>query len=736
MRYLLLLAALAIIVFVLRDFSGSRASDARGLSQALPVLPEEVAAQSRSWRWTQTTGDSTHIEVSADDFARGSDGRQTDLRGVVLRIFHEDSAKHDRVESAAMRMLDDGTLYSESETVIALGVADSGALDPEVVVTTSGVTFDPSTNSARTNRMVRYRFDQGEGSSLGAVYDAGSETLQLLAKVELDHFGASPGGLRTTILADSARYTEQGARIELAGGARVEQGPLWLECETAVVWLSDGRATRIESADSTGGEDSAGRTTRFAAPSMESEFGSAGELLRIRGAGGTRFESSDDSSDVEVSGDSVDLAYESGPLTGESLLHLIEARGNASARMNATAEGLKNTIESEALRMRMRTGSSEIDQVETLQRGRLKQVSAGEGGVRRELNAGMIRVRYREGNQVDTLAASGNASMVQESAEEGATVLRTWSDLLEASFDPETASIAQLRQAGAFRFEEGERKGSAVEARFDPGGGAFQLEGEAWVSGDGTSVSANSIALDRASGRLVAKQAVSVSVAQSNSGGDEALPAGLFGAQEPVYATADSMVSDPQNGTVEYRGSARIWQHQNRIDADAISIEDSPMMLRASGNVSTAWTERGADPEDGNEAVSVRSARMRYEEAAGEAIFLGSVDFRRVRMRMLADELRTSLGPAEEGASQTAVATGTVRIAELQSGGGVRGFGDWAEFRPAESMVVLSGGPARIVGLDGREVRGVELTLGFSGDTLHVLGHDAERAYTYLPPSR
>lgn len=736
MRYLLVLAALAIVVLVLRDFSGSRASEIPGLPQPLPVLPEEVAAQSRSWHWTQTTGDSTHIEVSADDFARGSDGRHTDLRGVVLKIFHEDTGKHDRVESAAMRMLDDKTLHSEAETVIALGIADSGGRDPEVVLTTSGVTYDPSTSSARTGQVVRFRFDQGEGSSRGAVYDAGSQTLQMLSEVQLDRLGSGPDGVPTTILAGSAGYAEQGARIELAGGARVEQGSLWLECETAVVWLSGGRARRIESAVSTAGEDRDGRMIRFGAPQLDFELGPGGELLRVTGTGGTRFESSEDSSEVAVAGDSVDLVYEAGPGADESALHLVEARGSASARMHAIPDGLRNLIESDSLRLRMRTESNEIDQVETLQPGRLEQLSSGEGGARRELSANLIRVGYGEGNQVDRLTASGDVVMEQDPSDEDAATLTTWSEFLEASFDSESSSIAQLRQSGAFRFEEGTRIGRAVAARFEPSGGEFELDGEARVIVNGTSVAANRIALDRASGRLVAHEGVSVSVAQSDSGGEEGLPAGMFGAEEPVYAAADAMISDPHAGTIEYRGGARLWQRQNRIDADTISIQQSTRALQASGDVMTAWADRSTDMDNGTQTVTVRSAGMRYEEASGEAVFLGSIDFRREGMRLLSDELRTSLGPAEDGTSGSAVATGTVRISESESGGGIRGFGDWAELRPAESRVVLNGSPARIVSGDGTETRGAELTLGLSGDTLHVLGRGGERAYTYHPPSR
>ena len=123
LRSLLLAAALALVALVVRDYVDSSNSQS-GLSPGrLPVLPKEIAAQSHSWRWTQTTGDSTHIEVSAEDFAQASDGLETDLRGVVLKIFREDTGTYDLVKSPAMRMLADGSLYSDGETVISIGLA-------------------------------------------------------------------------------------------------------------------------------------------------------------------------------------------------------------------------------------------------------------------------------------------------------------------------------------------------------------------------------------------------------------------------------------------------------------------------------------------------------------------------------------------------------------------------------------------------------------------------------------
>ena len=175
---------------MVRDYLASR-YPAGAVSGLLPALPEQFAAQAQSWRWTQSTGDSTHIEISAEDFVRGADGRRTFLRDVTLRVFHEDTGKHDRVESAAMHMLEGGKLLSDGETVITLGVSDIEGGPEPVEVTTSEVIFDPDSNSASTHRDVRYEFADGEGSSRGAVYNASTGIVHMLADVRLVRFDAA-----------------------------------------------------------------------------------------------------------------------------------------------------------------------------------------------------------------------------------------------------------------------------------------------------------------------------------------------------------------------------------------------------------------------------------------------------------------------------------------------------------------------------------------------------------------
>lgn len=725
---------MALVAFVVRDYVGSARFQSESPLDGLPVLPEDIAAQSRSWRWTQSIGESTHIEVSAADFTQNSDGFETDLRGVELKVFHADSATYDRVESAAMRMLASGELYSEGETVITLGVPVGGMQEPPMVVTTSGVTFHPRANSARTERDVDYRLEDARGSSVGAVYDAASATLRMVSDVRLDGGGNQDGRPAYTIRAGSLRYSEQGAVVELGGGTRLDQGPMWIECDSSTVSLSRGGVRRVQCAEARGGQQTASGRAVFDAPAVEAEFGEAGELQRVSGRGGTRLESIGADHRLEVASSRMDLRYEAGPAAGSAFLREVEARGRARAELVQEAGDASNSIESEALALRFGERSSAIENVETLAPGRLHQRAPSGDGPSRVLDAGHIRLAYGPASRLERLEASRDARLVQRAATPDSPELKTWSAELAASFDPSTSELGRLHQSGSFRFEEGVRQGSAARASFDPSGGVLELEGEASISDGGSTMSAGRVALDRESGRLEAEGGVTGSMEASGSDGAGDVPLGLFGGGGAVFLAADAFLSDPQQGRLEYRGDARLWQGRSRVAADAILVELDGGKIEARGHVATAWGD--GDASTASELASVRSDEMVYEEKTGRARFSGSVEFRRSGVRVLSGELLTALGADQGAGAGPAVATGSVRITELGPGSSHRAAGDRAEFGFADSEVTLTGSPAWIDATDGTRSEGGRLTYRLAGDSLLLLGRGKDRALTYRPASR
>ncbi|MYC65349.1 MAG: hypothetical protein F4X12_03350 [Acidobacteriia bacterium] len=740
LRSLLLLAALALLALVVRDYLGSRTAAGRDSAQAVPTLPEDLSAQSESWRLTQTIGDSTRMEVSADDFVQGADGLTTDLSGVVLEIFRLQAGSLDRVESDAMRMLADGSLYSDGETLITLGISADGGTGRPVEVATSGVTFHPSANSANTERRVDYRFSDGAGSSLGAAYDATTGVLRMMSEVRLERFGPNPDEPSAVIRAGSLLYTEDGARIELAGHARIEQGTGWLECDSGEVLISSRRIRRIEGVNARGGESVADRRTTFSASRLEAEFATSGELARSRGSGTARFASIEAGQRIEVKADSVDLHYEaeveSSSSASSSRLRRVEARGAAQASLHPSGDGTVSTIESESMLLVLRPGGEQIERVETPGRGTLHQFGRGADAPARTLVAGSIRMAYGPAGTLERLAARSGAQLVQRPADQAAPELRSWSDSLDALFDPETAEIAELRQAGNFGFEEGPRRGSADSARFELDGGVLELEGNANVASTGGDLSARQIVLARASGRIDAAGDVTGFLIQEPDAAGQSGAMGMFAGQQPVFLAAGAMVSDPESQTLEYQNGARLWQGRNRVDADSILIDQASNSITARDAVEAAWVADGGNASDPDSLSIVRSGLMRYDAQTGLARFEGAVDFRRQGMRVLAGELQTALGADGGKAGMRAVAVGSVRIADPPDGTGHRAFGDRAEFDAAESEVALVGQPARILMPDGTESEGASLTYRIAGDRLLVLGQGEERAYTYRPASR
>lgn len=731
LQSLLLAAALALGAVVALDFWDSGPSPAAELLTSVPSLPAEVGAQSGSWRWTQTTGEATRIEVVADRFVRDAEGSGAELQGVELKVLHDDSSTYDRVESAAMRMLAGGRLRSEGETLIAIGMASGGGRPAAARVIASAVAFDPAASSAFTERRVEYSLPGAAGTAEGAAYHAASSVLELLSDVRLDGFGDGTAGTSSTVRAGRLRYSEGDGRIELGRGAALDRQDLHLECASATLKQVAGRLRWLECLEASGWRDGAGARTLFSAPALAAEFGADGALQSLSGRGGARMASAASTDRFEVRSAAMDLRFDRGNGGRISVLRELEATGDAAAE-SIRADGSLLTISSDGLLIHLAGSSEQLERIETLAPGRLRQASPGPQGASTDLRAGRVRLDYSEG-RLHRLRGSSGVQLVQRAAPEQAAGLSTWSDLLAASFADGSESMGELLQSGGFRFEEGSRRGRAAAARFDGEGGRLELSGDASVSGEGAEVSAALIRLERASGLLEASGEVALTL-RSREGGAERAPIAFFGAREAVYGTADSLLSDPDRQTIDCRGAARLWQGPTRLDAAEIVVDLAARGVRAAGGVAAFWSA-GASGLAGERSVT-RSERMTYEEASSSARFVGAVDFRRDGMRVLSDELVTSGARGGGAAPRSAVARGSVRISDGARNSSYRAAAERAEFAFADSTVELRGEPAWLQAADGTRSEGVVLTYSAAGDRLLLAGRGAERAVTYRPAPR
>ena len=89
-----------------------------------------------------------------------------------------------------------------------------------VKIQSSGVQFDTQTGKANTDRPVRFEFDQGGGTSMGAEYDPQTRELHMKSQIALDWRGKTTDSVPMHIESGEAFYRE--TRLENHFAAVVE----------------------------------------------------------------------------------------------------------------------------------------------------------------------------------------------------------------------------------------------------------------------------------------------------------------------------------------------------------------------------------------------------------------------------------------------------------------------------------------------------------------------------------
>jgi lipopolysaccharide export system protein LptA len=199
---------------------------------------------------------------------------------------------------------------------------------------------------------------------------------------------------------------------------------------------------------------------------------------------------------------------------------------------------------------------------------------------------------------------------------------------------------------------------------------------------------------------------------------------GMLPGDEPVQATAPSMISTGRNQHIRYEGGAVVWQGANRIKGETVEIDRENRRLVASGKVETQLVEKSDKQKAKTGGVTVvRSAGLVYTEADRIAHYTGGATMIRPRMTMKSLELRAVLADKDaESSLETAYADGKVEIVQQDPGRSRTGTSEHAEYYSAEDKLILRGGNPQLVDSVKGTTRGQELTYFAADDRLLVNG--------------
>ncbi len=764
LRVLLLLAVTAMVGAVVWDYFASQPAEEDVQAEQPKVIPSDVSSQATRWAWSQSAGDRRKVEVVADSFRQAKETFLFDLGEVELKIFHEDGARYDYVVTKAAQFdTRSETLFSEGEVRLSLGIPADHP-DPwsseHTKIRSSGVTFETRSGVATTEQYTEYELEGGVAHSIGVHYDSPHRYVRMESQVYVERFPGGPHRPALKIRSNALHYYEKAQRVHLVGEVSLERGSQRMRSTEAIVFMDRGDIRRIKASEAQGVEKQSRRTIGFRARQVDVFYSPLQTIERVTGSGDAEVSSSAETSRITASGERIELSYVTPTGRNESVLRDADIRDQAVVESVPAETGGPGTdvrrVRAAWIKLSMDEDRGDMQVLRTLAPGTLDLVPSDPARRRRTLQARRMTAHYAPGNRLRELNAEGDVQvkshppMKQQPAEEPGAILKTWSETLAAEFDPQSGEMRRLQQRSGFRFDQGGRRGRSGEAEFNWQTNEIELRREARVWESAGSVSADRILLDENTGDFQAFGGVSSTHQESRgdrlSGG--ARTGGPFSSEEPLYATADRMLSNQATGLLDYRGNARLWQGQNRVEADHIEIHRHSHTLSASGKavsfLQPSGNQRDKPPRQGatdTPPVRVSADSIFYEEDGRRVVYRGGVELQRGRLRVRSDELEAFLEPDESAGDSgqsrlnRAVARGQVRIFEPSDSGapGRRAFGVEADYDPATEKVVLRGNPARLTSESGRQTSGTELTYQVNDDRLLVLGSGESRSYSYRP---
>ncbi|MDA0205731.1 MAG: LPS export ABC transporter periplasmic protein LptC [Acidobacteria bacterium] len=726
LRILALLAAIAVAIVAWRDYQTGQERLAIEAAAAPAAIASDVSSQSAGWSWSQTAGNRQRVAITAGGFREDRERSGIQLTDVRLEIQHPETGVYDRVVTEEANFdAAQNRFHSEGRVVVTLGLPTEAGPDGEsryTRITTTGATFNTETGEVWTEREVSYEFDGGRGRSLGARYDSLNRRFTMYHEAVVERFASSPTGDRTVIRAGQLEYFELQEQVKLTGGCSLERGSYRVTAESADVFLEDGALRQITAGKAFGSSRQNGREVRFETPLLRASYSLEGWIQTVVGEGASKLTSTTDVSLVSAEGDWIELRYAAEEGEDESSLTDANLVGNAtvSEQRRGRDDGLGRRVESRSLHLKMRPGGDEVAYLETLDRGRITISPETSSSSARRLDGDRLRVDYGADSRMEKLTAGGRVELRDVPQGPGRFPLTSWSETLDARFDQASGELLSLEQGGGTRFEQDQRKGSALESVYQPALARLLLAGDARVDQPSVAIAADKITLTSTTGQLDAAGRVTARYSEDAPSADRD---GMFEEGEPVFAAADTMSSNQGQGRIVYEGRARLWQKVNRVEASRIVVDRSAKTLAAAGEVRS--TLRG--PEEGAQPALVRSASLLYREQEREAQYRGAVQLSRGPLRVKGDELDAYLA-GETGASlRSAEARGSVEV--LQTESGRKGFGDKARYDATSQEVILDGTPARAMNARGEETRGARLIYKIDDDGLRVEG-GKEPAFT------
>ncbi len=764
-RGLLLLALLVMMGAVGAIYFRQKVKQAKREPRPTHALDLKTEAEATTWVWRKD--ETTHgiVEVRAKRFRQLKAPSLVEIEDVEVLVYKNGGSDFDRVRTPRAQFDDDkGTLYSDTDVDIALGLSVEGPPHGhQLQIHSTGVTYEAKTGKAYTDRPASFKFDEGEGKSVGASYDPTLAKLEMHSQVELHWWGKDPKGQSMKIETGEATYLEKDAYVLLSPWARLTRGATVVEAGETVITLNDeGSIDQVEATQAHGADNEPGRQLQYSAGHLHMKLTVKGEVEKLSGEPDAKLVSVTAAGRTNVSCYRVDLDFDTSA-PGSVLKQAVTSGNTVLESVPLPRPGVQlpetRLLRTDRAVLKMRPGGKDLDTVESATPSHLEFLPNRAGQRHRSLDSTSLFVAYGENNVIQWLRADNAVTQTDpeppppakpgEKPKKPGDPLITRSKNLKADFD-NTGELARIEQAGDFTYQEGERHARANRGILEQARNLITLDKSARMWDSAGTTSADHILMDQKTGDVQAAGNVVSTRMPDRKGSSSA----MLSNDEPMQATSARMRSSDRNHQFHYEGQAVAWQGSNRIWADSIDIDRTARRLAANGHVRTRFVEKqkkeaGAStdgvaaktdgavkpvsdpPQRAPTFVTVDAAALVYTESDRVAHYTGGTHLVRPGMDVKASEIRSFLNDASADSSlDHAIADGQVSVVRTQLDRTLTGTGEHCEYYSKEERILMKGGHPVLVDSVRGTTKGEELTYYVDDDRLIVNGEKKDLVTT------
>jgi len=314
---------------------------------------------------------------------------------------------------------------------------------------------------------------------------------------------------------------------------------------------------------------------------------------------------------------------------------------------------------------------------------------------------------YPSGNIARTCIANGKPRVTMKPTQpsEDRGVRNLSAAKLTAVFEQKSQDVERFDAAGAAKFSENDRRGTADTISYTAADETVRLRGgEPMVWDAKARVRGGEIDWDTRNQKSYFRNKASTTYySQKQTGG--ATP--FAKTDTPVFITANSAEFDHRTEVGVYSGNARAWQESNYVRAERLVLSQKTRRLNGEGKVQSVLynARRSENGKESEVPVFASADQIAYSDEGKLLQYAGNVDIRQGTDRISAGNADIYLSEKNE------LARMTVERNVLITQPGKKGTGNWAQYNVADESFILRGNPASIESAEEGSAQGAQMTI-------------------------